>query len=120
MTSGHKMVSGEFECEGVYAGKPGYTRLAQSTLVTAAKRDDVDLIAVVMKSDSGISYEDTSLLLDNAYAKINDWGTTGGFNVYHPRVTQIDDLKLYRDMGCQLRCCELSFLSGLSMTAQMC
>ena len=91
MTSGHKMVSGEFECEGVYAGKPGYTRLAQSTLVTAAKRDDVDLIAVVMKSDSGISYEDTSLLLDNAYAKINDWGTTGGFNVYHPRVTQIDD-----------------------------
>jgi len=38
MTSGHKMVSGEFECEGVYAGKPGYTRLAQSTLVTAAKR----------------------------------------------------------------------------------
>ena len=49
------------------------------------------LIAVVMKSDSGISYEDTSLLLDNAYAKINDWGVTGGFNVYHPRVTQIDD-----------------------------
>lgn len=91
MTSGHKMVSGEFECEGVYAGKPGYTRLAQSTLVTAAKRDDVNLIAVVMKSDSGISYEDTSLLLDNAYAKINDWGVTGGFNVYHPRVTQIDD-----------------------------
>ena len=91
MTSGHKMVSGEFECEGVYAGKPGYTRLAQSTLVTAAKRDDVNLIAVVMKSDSGISYEDTSLLLDNAYAKINDWGMTGGFNVYHPRVTQIDD-----------------------------
>ena len=77
MTSGHKMVSGEFECEGVYAGKPGYTRLAQSTLVTAAKRDDVDLIAVVMKSDSGISYEDTSLLLDNAYAKTNDWGMTG-------------------------------------------
>ena len=41
--------------------------------MTAAKRDDVNLIAVVMKSDSGISYEDTSLLLDNAYAKINDW-----------------------------------------------
>lgn len=91
MTSGHKMVSGEFECEGVYAGKPGYTRLAQSTLVTAAKRDGVNLIAVVMKSDSGISYEDTSLLLDNAYAKINDWGVTGGFNVYILRVTQIDD-----------------------------
>ena len=30
-------------------------------------------------------------MLDNAYAKINDWGVTGGFNVYHPRVTQIDD-----------------------------
>lgn len=91
MKSGHKMISGEFECDGVYAGKPGYTRLAQSTLVTAAKRDDINLIAVVMKSDSGVSYEDTSLLLDNAYAKLNDWGMTGGFNVYHPRVTQIDD-----------------------------
>lgn len=91
MTSGHKMVSGEFACEGVYAGKPGYTRLAQSTLVTAAERGNVNLIAVVMKSDSGASYEDTSLLLDNAYAKINDWGMTGGYNVYHPRVTEMDD-----------------------------
>ena len=91
MTSGHKMVSGEIECEGVYAGKPGYTRLAQSTLVTAAKRGNVNLITAVMKSDSGVSYEDTSLLLDNAYAKINDWGMTGGFNVYHPRVTEMDD-----------------------------
>ena len=91
MTSGHKMVSGEFACEGVYAGKPGYTRLAQSTLVTAAERGNVNLIAVVMKSDSGVSYEDTSLLLDNAYAKINDWGMTGGFNVYHPRVSEMDD-----------------------------
>ena len=91
MTSGHRMVSGDFSCEGVYAGKPGYTRLAQSTLVTAADRDGINLIAVVMKSDSGVSYEDTSLLLDNAYAKINGWGMTGGFNVYHPRVTQMDD-----------------------------
>ncbi len=91
MASGHKMVSGEFACEGVYAGKPGYTRLAQSTLVTAAERGNVNLIAVVMKSDSGISYEDTSLLFDNAYAKINGWGMTGGFNVYHPRVTEMDD-----------------------------
>jgi D-alanyl-D-alanine carboxypeptidase len=91
MASGHKMVSGEFACEGVYAGKPGYTRLAQSTLVTAAERGNVNLIAVVMKSDSGVSYEDTSLLLDNAYAKLNNWGLTGGFNVYHPRVTEIDD-----------------------------
>lgn len=91
MGSGHKMVSGDFECEGVYAGKPGYTRLAQSTLVTAAERDGVNLIAVVMKSDSGISYEDTKLLFDNAYAKLNNWGMTGGFNVYHPRVTQLDE-----------------------------
>ncbi len=91
MASGHKMVSGEFTCDGVYAGKPGYTRLAQSTLVTAAERGNVNLIVVVMKSDSGVSYEDTSLLLDNAYAKINDWGLTGGYNVYHPRVTEIDD-----------------------------
>lgn len=44
MTSGHKMVSGEFECEGVYAGKPGYTRLGPAPrLVTAAKRDELIL-----------------------------------------------------------------------------
>lgn len=91
MASGHQMVTGEYPCDGVYAGKPGYTRLAQSTLVTAARRDGRHLIVVVMKCDAGVSYADTRLLLDNACAKQNGWGMTGGFNVYHPRVSQMDE-----------------------------
>ncbi|MDA3733637.1 D-alanyl-D-alanine carboxypeptidase [Niameybacter massiliensis] len=55
----------------VIGGKTGYTDIARHTLVTMAKQGDIELIAVIMKSDtkSGM-YTDTTKLLDygfNAY-----------------------------------------------------
>lgn len=59
----------------VIGGKTGYTDIARHTLVTMAKQGDIELIAVIMKSDtkSGM-YTDTNKLLDygfNAYQTFN-------------------------------------------------
>ena len=45
-------------------GKTGYTTAAGNTLVTAAQKDGVELIAVVMKAKSGQHYAETKLLFD--------------------------------------------------------
>ena len=56
----------------VIGGKTGYTDIARHTLVTMAKRGDIELIAVILKSDvKGEMYPDTNQLLDY------------GFNAYH-------------------------------------
>lgn len=56
----------------VIGGKTGYTDIARHTLVTMAKRGDIELIAVVLKSNvKGEMYPDTNQLLDY------------GFNAYH-------------------------------------
>lgn len=56
--------------EGVYAGKTGHTANAGRTLVTAAYRDGMDLICVIMKSDNDNFYSDTETLLDHAFLKV--------------------------------------------------
>ena len=53
--------------EGIIGGKTGYTSLAGNTLVTAAEKDGVRMIAVVMKSKS-THYDDTRKLLDYGFA----------------------------------------------------
>ena len=51
MWSEHRMLTtNRFYYEGVIGGKTGYTSVSQNTLVTAAKRGDRELIAVVMKA----------------------------------------------------------------------
>lgn len=56
----------------VIGGKTGYTDIARHTLVTMAKRGDIQLIAVVLKNNvKGDMYPDTNALLDY------------GFNAYH-------------------------------------
>ena len=60
--------------EGIIAGKTGYVDQAGNTLVTVAKREDVTLISVVMKSNTYNVYNDTKLLLDygfNNYECVN-------------------------------------------------
>ena len=57
----------------VIGGKTGYTDIAKNTLVTIARKGDVDLIAVVLKGESSSFYQDTSKLLDygfNSYKSI--------------------------------------------------
>lgn len=51
----------------VIGGKTGYTSVAGNTLVTMAKRDDVELIAVVLKSNSQNLYKDTNMILDYGF-----------------------------------------------------
>ena len=65
----HKMLkNGRYEYNGVIGGKTGYTKEAQFTLVTAARRGDRELIVVVLKSlnTTGI-YKDTKTLLDYGF-----------------------------------------------------
>lgn len=69
-TSANQLINGARPYEGVYAGKTGHTANAGRTLVTAAYRDGMDLICVIMKSDNDNFYSDTETLLDHAFLKV--------------------------------------------------
>jgi D-alanyl-D-alanine carboxypeptidase len=62
----HKFIlKNDYNYEGTTGGKTGFTRAARYTLVTTAKRGDLELICVVLKVDSSKNqYEDTIKLLD--------------------------------------------------------
>ena len=54
--------------DGIIGGKTGYTTAAKYTLVTAAERDGIELIAVLMRSPDNMGrYEDTKALLDYGF-----------------------------------------------------
>jgi serine-type D-Ala-D-Ala carboxypeptidase (penicillin-binding protein 5/6) len=62
----HKML---WRYEGVNGGKNGYVDQSGITLVTTAKRNGTELIAVTLKADSSeIAYSDTSKLLDFGFS----------------------------------------------------
>lgn len=64
----HKLMR-EQPYEGVTGGKTGYTLRSKSTLVTTAERENISLIAVVLKGDTrNIVYDDTVKLLDYGFA----------------------------------------------------
>lgn len=64
----HKFIKGDLFYEGAIGGKTGYTSSAKYTLVTYAKRGDMELICVVMASDSvNTQYSDTKSLLDYGF-----------------------------------------------------
>ena len=50
---------GEYHYEGVIAGKTGHTEAAKNTLVTAASRDGMTLVCVVLRSDGENRFIDT-------------------------------------------------------------
>ena len=63
----HKMMKGNtYAYEGVMGGKTGYTDAAGNTLVTYAKRGNMRLVSVVMKSIKG-AYAVTAALLDYGF-----------------------------------------------------
>ena len=53
--------------EDVIGGKTGYTTIAGNTLVTMAKEGDIELISVVLKSNSQNLYKDTNMILDYGF-----------------------------------------------------
>ncbi len=69
LNSKNEFINGVDYYEGVFMTKDGWTSDAQHTLVTAATRNGMTLIAVVMKSSStGIKYEDTKKLFDYGFS----------------------------------------------------
>jgi len=71
----HKMLNGTIAYDGVYGGKTGYTKPSRNTLVTYAKRDNKNLVCVILSSPgSTYAYQDTQTALDysfNVYDSLN-------------------------------------------------
>ena len=64
----HQLLNGtDYSYKYAYAGKTGYTDAAGNTLVTAARKDDKNLIAVVLKSEM-THYTDTIKLFNYGFA----------------------------------------------------
>ena len=65
----HQLLNGEqYSYPYAFAGKTGYTALAGNTLVTAAQKEDKELLAVVLKSEM-THYKDTISLLNYGFQK---------------------------------------------------
>lgn len=65
----HQLINGEqYSYPYAFAGKTGYTALAGNTLVTAAKKEDKELLTVVLKSEM-THYKDTISLLNYGFQK---------------------------------------------------
>ena len=64
----HKMFrQTKFHYEGCTGGKTGYTTDAKNTLVTYAKRGDLELICVVLRTNAQNVYVDTQKILDYGF-----------------------------------------------------
>ena len=90
LQAGHQFVTGVQQCDGVYAGKTGYTVNAKWTLATAAARNGHNLILISMKSDEGRNYEDAKLLLDYGFGLLDNANPIPKPTVYQPTVTAMD------------------------------
>ena len=67
MLNHHRMMPGrEYAYDGVLGGKTGYTDDAGNTLVTFARRGNMNLVTVVLGSTGG-AYADTAALLDYGF-----------------------------------------------------
>lgn len=78
LTNQHQMISGEFPYKYAYAGKTGYTNAGRATLATYAKKDSMNLVAVVLDCPEESAYEDTKTLLDfcfNSYDTLSQNST---------------------------------------------
>lgn len=61
------LTDGEFKYEGAIAGKTGHTEAARNTLVTAARKDDMTLVCVVLRSEGNERFTDTRTLFDYGF-----------------------------------------------------
>lgn len=82
--------SSEFYCEGAVAGKTGYTSLAGNTLVTYAKRDGQELIAVVLKGSQPQYYLDSKTLLEFGFSNFKNWNIAENETAYTTGEEPID------------------------------
>ena len=61
------IADGDSHYEGVLAGKTGHTEAARNTLVTAARRENLTLICVVLRSEGKERFTDTTALSDYGF-----------------------------------------------------
>lgn len=61
------LTDSEFHYEGAIAGKTGHTEAAKNTLVTAAAKNDMTLVCVVLRSDGNDRFTDTKTLFDYGF-----------------------------------------------------
>lgn len=61
------LTEGDYKYEGAIAGKTGHTEAARNTLITAATRDDMTLVCVVMRSEGNDRFTDTIKLFDYGF-----------------------------------------------------
>nr|MCR5279470.1 D-alanyl-D-alanine carboxypeptidase [Lachnospiraceae bacterium] len=61
-------LKGTYECEGLVGSKTGFTDESRQVLVTAAERNGMRLIAVVMQEETPNQYIDTLALFDYGFA----------------------------------------------------
>ncbi len=80
----HRMLGNDLNVPGVFAGKPGWTVNAQSTLLTAVERDGKTLYVCTLHSDDGCHYLDTQNIIEYAYARIS-----GGYPHLEPVVHNV-------------------------------
>lgn len=80
-------------------GKEGYTEASQSTLVCAAQKDNVTLIAVVLQGASGTTATEAASLLNYGFDNFqmlslgdNDFNMISGGNAYVPAGATADSL----------------------------
>lgn len=104
----HKMVwptSGLYY-DGIIGGKTGFTDQSGTTLVTYAKRNDMTLICVVLKSNAANVYTDTTSLLDfgfenfslvNASEEDNRFSDSISHNLSSPFSTNRNSISLDAD-----------------------
>ena len=95
MTNTNALIAeGDSHYEGVIAGKTGHTEAARNTLVTAARRDNMTLICVVLRSEGKERFIDTTALFDYGFDQFHmdpvywmDEETPAGYAVLPNSVT---------------------------------
>ncbi len=75
----HKFLRKKLNCEGAFAGKTGYTDEARNCLVTAAKRNGMTLICVVLGDPKDADcYTDTNSLFDYGFGNFRKEKVSSG------------------------------------------
>ncbi len=96
----HKILRKRIECEGVFAGKTGYTDEAGYCLVTAAERNGMTLICVVMgESKDEDCYTDTIALFDRGFKSFEKKELTSGERVTNAFPMLFDDSEAFLKKG---------------------
>lgn len=95
----HKMIkypqSSIYGYDGTQGGKTGYTTVARGTLVTYAKRGDLELICVVLKCEGTNIYYDTKTLFDYGFNNYQYYTPDNKMPITHDTSLNIIDKNFY-------------------------